>query len=147
MGAEFWSHWVPYQKDLNAALKELRQREFQAGRFYQPPEMPLGFIARLLRRQHKPPSTIRQAIKMSDENGTRSILDITRIDGRPGYCTAAVLPPAELVRLFGSDQPTHAAIEESEELLEGIERGHGVCIIAYKDGKPDEIYFAGYSFD
>ncbi|MDX6693526.1 MAG: hypothetical protein QOF02_1129 [Blastocatellia bacterium] len=38
-------------------------------------------------------------------------------------------------------------IEESDELYEKLERGQGVYIIAYKDGQPSEIFFAGYSFD
>jgi|SRR5881296_1770290 len=152
MGAEFWSYWVPYQKDLNAALKELRQREFQAGRYYQPPEVEPGFFGSVFRQQHepskpKPPSNIREAIKASSPTGTRSILDIKRVAERPNFYTAALLPPEELVRLFGTDKPTHPVIEENEELAVGIERGQGECIIAFKDGKPDEIYFAGYSFD
>lgn len=38
-------------------------------------------------------------------------------------------------------------IEQSEELFEGMGRGQGVYIIAYKNGLPDEIFFGGYSFD
>ena len=28
-----------------------------------------------------------------------------------------------------------------------LERGQGVYIVAYRDDKPSEIFFAGYSFD
>ena len=152
MGAELWSYWVPYQKDLDAALQELRQQEFQAGRFYQPPEAEPDFFDRVFRRRQKPstptpPSSIREAIKAAGPTGTRSILDIKRVAERPRFCSVTLLPAEELVRLFGTDQPTHAVIEQSDELAVGIERGQGVCVIAYKDGSPDEIYFAGYSFD
>jgi hypothetical protein len=52
-----------------------------------------------------------------------------------------------LERLFGTDQPTHEMIEQSDELFEGIERAQGIYIVVYKDGRPDEIFFAGYSCD
>jgi hypothetical protein len=38
-------------------------------------------------------------------------------------------------------------IEQNMELFEGIDRGQGVYTIAYKYGKPNELFFAGYSFD
>jgi hypothetical protein len=33
------------------------------------------------------------------------------------------------------------------DFFEEIERGHGIYIIVYKDMGPDEIFFAGYSYD
>ena len=33
------------------------------------------------------------------------------------------------------------------DFFEDLERGHCVYIVAYKNGAPDEILFAGYSFD
>ena len=38
-------------------------------------------------------------------------------------------------------------IEQNKDLFETIDPGHGVSIIVYKDDKPDEIFFAGYSYD
>jgi hypothetical protein len=38
-------------------------------------------------------------------------------------------------------------VEQNMDFLDDIDRGHGVSIILYKDGKPDEIFFAGYSYD
>jgi hypothetical protein len=38
-------------------------------------------------------------------------------------------------------------IEQDMSFMEDLERGHCVYTLAYKDGKPDEIFFAGYSFD
>ena len=38
-------------------------------------------------------------------------------------------------------------IEQHMDFYEDIERGQGVYIIAYKDGKPSELFFGGYSFD
>jgi hypothetical protein len=33
------------------------------------------------------------------------------------------------------------------DFFEELDRGHGIYIVLYKDGKPDELFFAGYSFD
>ena len=38
-------------------------------------------------------------------------------------------------------------IAHCDEFFEQLERGHGVCIVTYEKGKPDGIYFAGYSYD
>ena len=48
---------------------------------------------------------------------------------------------------FGTTKPSAEEVEDCEELLEGIERGHGVCVVVYKDEEPSQIYFAGYSYD
>ncbi len=37
--------------------------------------------------------------------------------------------------------------EADESVLESVDRGPGVYVITYQDGKPDQIYFGGYSFD
>jgi len=38
-------------------------------------------------------------------------------------------------------------VEANMDFMESIERGQGAYIIIYKDGAPDDILFAGYSFD
>jgi hypothetical protein len=38
-------------------------------------------------------------------------------------------------------------IEQNMEFFEDIERGQGIYIVVYKAGRPDEIFFAGYSCD
>ncbi|SPE59917.1 conserved hypothetical protein [Verrucomicrobia bacterium] len=150
MGGEFWSYVVPYQENIQAALEKLREQEFQAGRFWQPSEVGPGFFGRMLGRgpsKPKPPATIREAIKLSEATGTRSILDMERISDTPALGAVSAIPPDELQRLFGTAQPTLDAIEHSDEFVEGLERGQGVYIVLYRDGKPDGIYFAGYSYD
>lgn len=147
MGAHPYFYFVPYQEDINAALQELRQREFEAGR-YNPVipflEFPLGPDAPEPGAEH---SSIEEAFEDADADGTRSILDLDHVSENPDFCAVSPLPPEELERLFGTTKPTHAMIEESDDLFEGIERGQGIYIIVHKDGKPDEIFFAGYSFD
>lgn len=150
MGSEYWSYFVPYQEDIGAALQELRQREFAAGRFWQPPLIYPGLLGRLLGKQpHKPktPESIEEAIRIAGETGTRSILDMERMEAEPDYGAVARLRPKQIMRLFGTDKPTREMAENSEELVESIGRGQGVYIVTWRDGKPDAIWFAGYSYD
>jgi hypothetical protein len=132
MGAEAWDYFVPYEADIQAALDKLRQREFRAGRY---------------RGSEAHPATIEEVLENMGADGTASILDITHIAGEPDFFAVAPLPAEELVRLYGTEQPTREMIKRNMDLYEEIDRGQGVYIIAYKDGKPSEIFFAGYSFD
>lgn len=147
MGAEPYYYFVKYSADVDAALQELREREFEAGR-YNPviPHLsfPIGPDSPSPGAQH---SSIQEALEASDADGTRSILDLDHVSEEPDFCAVAPLPPEELERLFGTDEPTHEMIEQSDELFEGMERGQGVYIIVHKHGRPDEIFFGGYSFD
>jgi hypothetical protein len=152
MGAEFWSYFVPYQEDIRAALETLREQEFRVGRYYQPSEVQPGFFGRIVGRppsKPKRPTSIREAIKIADTNatGTRSILDMERISDTPASGAVSPVPREELRRLLGTEQPTREMIERSEELLERIGRGQGIYVVTYRQGKPDGIYFGGYSYD
>ena len=132
MGAEAWDYFVPYENDIQAALDKLREREFRAGRY---------------RGSEDHPSTIDEAMENMDADGTGSILDISRVAVEPDFFTVVPLPDETLVELFGTSQPTRQMIESNMEFYEDIERGQGIYIIAYKNGKPSEIFFGGYSFD
>lgn len=151
MGGHFWSHVVPYQDDIGAVLQALREQEFLAGRFRQPSLIYPGFLGRLFGRKPykpEPPKTIEEAIKLAaDATGTRSILDMERISETPDFGTLSPVPRDELQRMFGTEQPTLEMIEQSDELIESIERGHGIFIIVYEEGRPERIYLAGYSYD
>jgi hypothetical protein len=132
MGAEPWDYFVPYEEDVQQALEKLRLREFRAGRY---------------RGAEEHPATIEEAFENMEEDGTASILDITHIADEPEFFAVAPLPPGELARLFGTDKPTREMIERNMDFYEEIDRGQGIYIVAYKDGKPSEIFFGGYSFD
>ena len=150
MGGHFWSYHVPYQENLNRALQALREVEFKAERFWQPSEVPPGFFGRLFGRSpSKPqrPASIREALKISDATGTRSILDMERISDTPDYGAVCRLGSDQLQELFGTDQPTKEAVERSDDLIESLERGQGICIVTYRAGKADGICFVGYSYD
>ena len=150
MGGHFWSYSVPWQPDIQSALEALREREFRAGRFWQPSLVEPGFFGRLLGRppsKPKPPATIQEALKAAHATGTRSILDMERISQTPALGAISPLLPEDLQRFFGTTQPAREIIERSDEFIDSLERGQGVCIILHQNGKPHEIYFAGYSFD
>lgn len=147
MGGHPWFYFVDFEPDVNAALQKLRHREFAAGR-YNPvvdfPEFPVTQDSPVLGAQH---DSIDEALEDADADGTRSILDMMHVSSSPDYNAVAPLPEEDLVRLFGTDKPTRAMIEESDELYDALERGQGVYIVVYKDEQPSEIFFAGYSFD
>jgi hypothetical protein len=147
MGGEPWFYFVPYQADISGALQALRRREFQAGR-YNPvtpmPVFPVEAGAPAPGAQH---ASIEDAIEDADADGTRSILDMERVSDEPDFGSVTRLPDDALVELFGTSKPTREMIESNDDLFEALERGQGVYIVAYRDDKPSEIFFAGYSFD
>jgi hypothetical protein len=147
MGGHAYWYVVPYQSNLQAALDELRQREFKAGR-YNPvmPWMnfPLGADAPSPGPRHR---TIADALEAADADGTRSILDIERISESPDYCTASPLEPELLEEFYGTTRPTREMVEDNMDFLEELERGKAAYIILYSGDKPTEVMFAGYSFD
>ena len=147
MGGEPWFYFVPYQADINSALQALRLREFQAGR-YNPvmpfPDFPIDAQTPGPGARH---ASIEAAIEDADADGTRSILDMARVSDEVDYGSVTPVSDDDLVNLFGTSKPTREMIESNDELFEALERGQGVYIVAYRDDKPSEIFFAGYSFD
>jgi len=147
MGAHPYWYFVPYQKDINKALQELRQREFKAGR-YNPvmhfPEFPVDTTSPSIGAQHE---SIEEAMAAADADGTRSILDIATVEDEPDFCAAGPLTDEMLQEYFDTMEPSHEAVDDNMDFLEEIDRGHCVYIVVYKENKPDEIFFAGYSFD
>ncbi|MDA8377600.1 MAG: hypothetical protein M0Z50_11215 [Planctomycetia bacterium] len=147
MGADPYCYFVDYESDTNAALQRLREREFRAGR-YNPVMSYPGFM---IKPQSPAPgaqhATIEQAIAAAGEDGTRSILDLRSVGDSPDFGVAARVPEEKLEMLFETTQPTHEMIESELSIFDDLDRGHGACIVVYKDGKPSELFFAGYSYD
>lgn len=147
MGAHPYYYFVEYQEDVDTALQELRQREFEAGRYnpVQPfPDFPVGPDSPAPGPDH---IAIFEAREAADADGTRSILDIESVGDEPDFCVAAPLSEDQLERYFGTTQPTREMISENMDFLKGLERGHCIYITAFKNGRPSELFFAGYSFD
>jgi hypothetical protein len=147
MGAHPYWYLVKYKPDIGEALRELREREFQAGR-YNPvtrfPAFPVG--------PHSPAPgaghlTIAQAVQAAGADGTRSILDLDCVSDEPGFGAASPLEHDLLDELFGTTQPTREMVEAGYDLWDHLDRGLGVYIVVYRDGQADEVYFAGYSYD
>jgi hypothetical protein len=149
MGAEPYWYFEKYKSDVDTVLHELRKREFEAGRYNPVIDFPCELFPI---GPHSPApgaghTSIEEAMEDADADGTRSILDLDHVAEEPEFCAVTPLPDEMLEELYGTTQPTRAMVEPNMDFLEDIERGHGVYIILYKDGKPDEICFAGYSFD
>ncbi len=147
MGSHPYWYSVPYQADIAAALEQLREREFRAGR-YNPvipfPNFPIGATSSAPGPGH---SSIDDALEAADADGTRSILDIVGISKRPAPLMASPVPDSRLEAMFGTLKPTRQMAEENETLFGNIARGQAVYVICYESESPVEIFFAGYSCD
>ena len=153
MGADPYWYFVPYEADVGAALQKLRAREFHAGR-YNPvtsfQRFPIDPTAPIVGARH---GSIEEVMEAVDENGTRSILDISQVASEPfdgnqmPYFTAFPLAAADIEDLFGTSHPTRELIEKNQRMWDRIERGSALYVVVFDGGKPNEIFFAGYSFD
>ncbi len=132
MGGEAYEYTVPYEPDIQGALEKLRRSVFESKKF---------------NGAEFDPPTPEAAFELTDADGTRSILDITRISDEPDFCCAAPLSEDELESYFGTTRPTAAMVRDSGDFWEDLERGMARYIILYEGDKPSGIYFAGYSFD
>jgi hypothetical protein len=135
MGAEAYWYTVPYNPDVSAALQALREREFRAGRYN--PAMPLisfpvGPGSPAPGAQH---DSIEEAFEEADADGTRSILDLERVGDEPDFGVAVRVEDAVLEELFGTMRPTREMVEGNLDLLEDVERGHGVYVVLYRTGR------------
>ena len=149
MGAEPWYYFVPYQKDVNKALQELRQQEFLAGRYYPASDFPFSIAENLSvsKTQH---NSISEAIKGAGETGTQSILDIQEVVEYRELCKVAPLSIEEQMECFSTLFPTRQILVDQKkmwEVFDLLDRGEAVYCIVYDAEYPKEIFFAGYSFD
>ncbi len=147
MGAHPYWYFVKYDPDIGRALQTLREREFKAGR-YNPvidfPPFPVRETSPAPGAQH---ASIEEAMEDAMEDGTRSILDISRVGDEPDFFTASPLPAATLEALYGTRKPSREKIGNAMEFAEDIERLQCTYVVLWKDGVPDEILFFGYSAD
>jgi hypothetical protein len=145
-GHPYW-YFVAHDEDAGRALQSLRKREFDAGR-YNPvtrfPGFPVTPASPHPEAKHR---SIEAALEDTAEDGTRSILDIHGVGERADYGVAVLLPKGMLQSLYGTPFPTREMVESNMEFLNEIERGQCVYFTIYRDGKPDELLFAGYSYD
>lgn len=91
--------------------------------------------------------SIDDALSASAEDGTRSILDISRVGEHPDYSVAAPVSAERLREWFGTESPTRAMLDQAGALFESIDRGQCVYVVVYEGDQPKELFFAGYSYD
>lgn len=175
MGSHPYFYFTPYQADVNAALQNLRQQEFQAGRY--DPAIQQVDPGMMMMMFEFPPTeeaiapgaqhpSIEAAIEAADASGTGSILDIQTISDTPQLLTACPLSTAETQALFGTERPTRSLVEGilifdeetpshwdatgysiEEDFWDTIDRGSCRYIVVYEDDAPTEIFFVGFSID
>jgi hypothetical protein len=132
MGAEPYKYTVPYEPDIQAALDALRRQVFESKKFH---------------GAEFNPATPEIALNLTEADGTRSILDISRISATPDFFCASPLSPQELEQYFGTQKPTRDMVQQCHDIWEDIDRGMARYIILYEGDVPKELFFAGYSFD
>ena len=166
MGANFYCYFTPYKSDIDAALQVLREAEFKAGRYsaaMMAAEPPLYMFQMDFPPDASSPapgpvhSSIEETFENMNEDGTGSILDIIRVSDEPDTCAACPLPDDDLRLSLGTTQASRAEVEQAfvrletatrnPEILERIGRGEARYIIVYEAGRPNEIFFMGYTFD
>lgn len=168
MGVSSWSYFVPYQKDIQAALTALRMRVFQTSEYLDPDAYLLQvFSSRTVRkkfieqlpgdlkkeikeglqeRRSKKPSSIDELVERAGESGTHSILDIQRVEPRPARGAAAPLTQKQLRKLFGTTKPTREQLVARLYDLMNLRSPWRACyVVVYRGSRPREICFAGSS--
>jgi hypothetical protein len=120
MGANPYFYFTPYQKNIQRALDELWEQEFRAGHYN--PAMSMVDPPRYMFEMQFPPDagwpspgakhgSIEEALDAGMEAGTGSILDLFRVTSTPDFFSACPLPDDDLVKLFGTAQPTRALVD------------------------------------
>ena len=132
MGADPWTYYVPFEPSVADALEKLRRRVFADGEY---------------RGAEWNPATPEAALEESGDEGTASILDILSVSDSIAICAVCPLPERRLIELLGTSRPTHEMVAANRGYFADLDRGQAVYITIYKDGKPHEYLFAGYSVD
>jgi hypothetical protein len=163
MGASSWDYFVPYQQSIESALNELREQVFRSGKFFLRPQIEINpdnfadapeeireqipaWIER--EKSFSQPTTLKALVDWNGEEGTHSIIDVERITPIPTLGSASPFSTNQLIEIFGTDKPERNIIEQRKSEITGMrKRWEASYIVVYKDGKPDEIFFSGYSGD
>jgi hypothetical protein len=149
MGARSYWYFVPYDPDVQRALRELQQREVAAGRYNPVVRFPVfgAYDLRTFSPVHAHIAAARDAARPSGE-GTRSILDIVGLSEGRKAGAAAPLSEEELLELFDTTKPTREVVDRRLGDVFGLlARGECVYLHIYDAAEPVELLFAGYSYD
>jgi hypothetical protein len=74
-------------------------------------------------------------------------LDISGIADEPDFYVAYPLSPEMLQDLYGTTQPSLAAVEANMDFFRNVPRGQCIYIVCYTVSMPTELFFAGRSYD
>lgn len=140
MSSTAWRYFIPYQPDYQAALETLRAQTFARGAYFQPwierspPTLP-------------PPQSIAEAMARCGAEGSHSILDIVAFSLIPGPGLVCLVPPRELLRLYGTQTPTVQDIDDHRfALVHTLEPDQARILTVYDDQKqPTKLYIEGLS--
>jgi hypothetical protein len=148
-----WFYWEPYDPDISAAFQRLRERVFAEGNYITSSSV-IDTGSRLIipSVKEKPtPASIEQLLEQEGQNGTHSILDMICVSEKPKRKAICPFPSKLLIDYFGSETPAASEIQEVYDFgsLDKFvsKRWQGIYIVAYFDGAPSDIFFAGSSGD
>jgi len=142
-GASEWRNLAPYSDDVAKVMEQLKWEVLRSGDYYK-------------RNPKRKPRSPEQALQMSGEDGTHSIMDmltVSLVEAGRFKCEVATicpLPKADLVKLFGTERPTRAMVDAYDKRLALSTfqpRGSAVWIKVYEGATPKWLYFAGVSGD
>jgi hypothetical protein len=161
MGASGWDYRVPYAGSVEAALFTVQEKVLASGDFLWPWE---EFDPDEDEMVPRPTSMAELNAAKGQETfwdaGTHTILDVDRMVAGDNDEIGGIRPLTEdeLVKWFGSVAPSAADFERVPMYLQRVHetgtlgdltetRWTGRSMVLYRDGKPDEVVFWGYSGD
>lgn len=134
MGASGWTYFVPYQPDVDAALRQLQDRVFADGDYYReithslyalteaefrqqisrmcvPADLEVHVADWRAVRDRPDPPDIETLLEEQEEEGTHSILDMSAgISTDLGPCMVSPLSDEELLDAFDTTHPDHDTV-------------------------------------
>src|SRR5262249_50183533 len=101
-----------------------------------------------------PSATAAEAVANAGASGTRSVLDVGSVTPAPEPGGAGPVPAGVLLRVFGTERPTRAAVEQGydedeafEDYFAGLEGRAACCVVVHEGGEPREVFLAGWTYD
>jgi hypothetical protein len=161
MGASGWDYRAPYAGSIEATLIAVQEQVLMSGDYIWPwddidPDDYLDEVEVVPRPSSLAELAAAKEIAEFWDEGTHTILDIDRVYAAGDDPDGAIFPltPAELNRVFGTQQPSAADFDRVYQPgpggpLGGLtgERWSGRSMMIYKDGTPADVCFWGFSGD
>jgi hypothetical protein len=135
MGKEMYDALVSYCGSVEQSLAAAQRETFESGD-YEDPELGEDLELEFL-------------IGLAPDVETYSVLDVRGVSAQPRESYTAPFSSTELESHLGTSQPTADQLDEHDDLedLWTGERGYCRHIVLFRDGRPDQVYFWGWSYD